>query len=199
MLRLFKILSICLFLFACNDLETIKVKDDSGRLTEKYTRKKTDFAKQGTYISYYESGKKFEEANYKNNVLDGQRTMFYENGKPQIIENYKDGEFEGLYQSFYENGQLQLEGKYVNNAMNGEWKGYYKDGQLKEIVQFKDNEENGPFVEYHKNGKIKTEGQYLNGDNENGLLKIYDEQGVLVKKMDCKLGKCKTIWTKTSN
>jgi antitoxin component YwqK of YwqJK toxin-antitoxin module len=197
MKNIIKIIPILLLLAACNDgLETIKVRNDDGQVTEKYTQSKTDKSKQGTYIRYYDSGEKYEEANYENDQLHGQRTIFYESGKKQIVENYERGEFKGLYQTFHENGQVQLEGKYSNNAMNGEWRGYYDSGQLKEIVQFEDNEENGPFVEYHKNGKLKTEGTYLNGDNEHGELKMYDEEGELEKKMNCNNGRCKTSWTR---
>ena len=61
----------------------------------------------------------------------------------------------------------------------------------------KDNNENGPFKEYYPNGNIHWEGNYLNGDNEFGILNEYNEQGELIKKMDCdSMAVCKTIWTK---
>lgn len=63
-----------------------------------------------------------------------------------------------------------------------------------EEVMFADNEENGPFTEYHKNGSLKAEGNYLNGDNEHGLLKLYNEEGELVRKMQCDSGICQTTW-----
>jgi len=86
--------------------------------------------------------------------------------------------------------------------MEGKWKTYYPSGKLKEVVTFVDNEENGPFVEYYENGKIKAEGTYIDGDNEHGLLLLYNPFGVLYKKMQCDHGKCRTIWlrhTKKNN
>jgi len=191
---LFCIISLC---FACgSDLETVENKDDAGNVIEKFTRKKVDFAKEGLSTSYTSTGVKIEEANYKNDTLHGKRVIFDENEKPQTIEHYDMGEFVGIFQTLYPNGQTKLEGQYTNGAMNGEWKKYYKNGQLMEVVKFENNEENGPFVEYHENGKLKTEGNYLEGDNEDGLLKIYDQNGELEKKMDCVKRICRTIWTK---
>jgi len=75
------------------------------------------------------------------------------------------------------------------------WTRYYNTGEVMEEVSFQGNEENGPFTEYHKNGQLKTQGNYLNGDNEQGELKMFDESGTLVKTMNCELGRCRTTWT----
>lgn len=194
-----KNLTIYLFLFlavaACkSNLEKVEMMDEDGYKIE-YTRAKKTFAKEGLLKKYYKEGGVFEEANYSNDVLNGERKMYYPNGKVQIVETYKEGSFDGPYKVYYDNGQVQLEGDYLNNNMEGSWTGYYNTGELKEKVTFKGSEENGPFIEYYKNGNLKAEGNYLEGDNEDGLLKMYDEAGTLTKKMDCKKGICRTIWT----
>lgn len=188
--------SILLFTTACsNGLETIETEDDYGYQI-KYTRSKKDYAKQGLYVKSYTNGKAYEEAQYKDDKLDGQRKIYYENGGLELIENYKNGVFDGPYQEFYEEGKLQLEGLYVANVATGDWKKFYKNGQVMEVVRMENNLENGPFVEYYENGNKKAEGNYLEGDNEDGLLQMYDEAGELVKKMDCQKGICRTIWKK---
>ena len=42
----------------------------------------------------------------------------------------------------------------------------------------------------------KAEGTYIDGDNEQGELKLYDEQGELEKIMQCERGICHTTWKK---
>ena len=196
-MKLYQIISV-IFLFlliGCKPtIETVEVEDEAGNVIEKYERRVADNMRHGLYQLFDENGKIVEMAIYQNDTLEGKRTMFFENGKPQYIENYSKGQFAGEYAAYYENGQLKLQGKYTNGAMNGEWKGYHDNGQLKELVQFENNEENGPFVEYHPNGKLAAEGYYLNGDNEEGELKLYDENGVLHKKMNCDKGICRTSW-----
>ncbi len=178
------------------DMEVISMKDEYNNILE-YSRNKLDYAKHGLFLRKDSLGRILEAAHYINDTLDGMRTIFYpETGTRQIVENYEKGNFNGLYQVFYPNGKLQQEGHYIQNVMDSIWVRYYDTGQVMEEVMFRDNEENGPFKEYHINGNIKAEGTFREGDNEHGLLKLFDENGELVKTMNCKNGICKTIWKK---
>ena len=180
----------------CSDVESVENKDDNGVLLEKYERKKDNLAKHGKYTAFHSNGQVFEERFYQNDLLEGESRIYYENGKLDYIENHVKGEYVGMYKKYYENGQLSNEGQYVDNQMNGLWKRWYDNGQLREEVPFVGNEENGHFKEYHENGKIKTEGAYINGDHEQGELRIYDINGTLTEKMICEYGVCGTTWRK---
>jgi len=188
--------ALCLFaLVSCQPkTETVETQDEAGN-TIRYERRLNDYAKEGAYLKLDPNGKKLEEAQYKNDTLDGWRILFSETGDTVVAERYKNGAFDGEYRVFHENGKLKLLGQYVNNEMVGVWKGYYDTGALKEEVQFKNNQENGPFVEYHPNGKLKAEGTYQDGDNEHGELKLYNENGELVRRMNCEMGVCRTVWS----
>ncbi len=177
-----------------DDLETITNTTDLG-YTEKYQRRKTDFAREGWTEITDSNGILVEKAQYKHDTLDGLRILYYENGDTNIVETYRKGIFDGTYSLYYKNGQIKQQGEYINNEMTGNWLQYHENGQLKEKVQFERNLENGPFVEYHENGKIAAEGHYADGDNEEGELKIYNKQGILSKIMQCEHGRCTTIWS----
>ena len=199
-MRYFLFFAFTLF-FACNSkLETVETTNDFGYLI-KYQRSKTDFAKQGLYTAFYPSGEKYEEANYLNDTLHGERKLYYESGDLELVENYNMGAIDAAFNRYFQDGTLQQEGVYKDNIAVGEWKKYYKNGQLEELVTLVDNEENGPFQEFYENGNMKAEGNYkgfdeeANRPREHGLLKMYDEEGTLVKKMNCELGICRTIWT----
>ena len=184
-----------LFLFSCTPkTEIVETEDEFGNIL-KYTRDTEDFAREGEFTLSTPEGQLLEKATYVNDTLDGLRILFFENGDTATVEQYKMGKFEGPYSVFYENGQLELEGNYINNAMSGKWTRYYQSGKLMEEVNFENNEENGPFVEYYENGNLKAEGSYLDGDNEHGALKLYNENGELVREMDCKKGICRTTWS----
>lgn len=174
-------------------LETVEATDSAG-YTERYSRRKSDFAKQGLYVKIDPQGNKVEEAQFSGDTLHGFRILYYENGDTQIVESYQMGGFEGDYKVYYPGGQLKMAGKYEDNVMTGKWKVFYENGGLKEEVTFKNNQENGPFVEYHPNGNLKAEGTYLNGDYEQGELKLYDESGRHIKTMMCEKGVCRTTW-----
>ncbi|MEM8906525.1 MAG: toxin-antitoxin system YwqK family antitoxin [Bacteroidota bacterium] len=187
--------SFLVFLACGNGLENVEIVEDDGSVTH-YTRKKDNFAKEGLLTRMDQAGTKIEEAHYQNDTLHGERRLYYETGELHIIENHDHGIFKGPYQMFHKNGQLKFEAQYQQGTLEGKGQSYYEDGQLKEVVTFDNNEENGPFEEYHPNGKIKARGEYLGGDNEHGLLEIFDETGELIKKMQCAKGICRTSWEK---
>lgn len=175
------------------NIETIEATTEDGYL-ERFSRRKSDYAREGAYYKLNPEGQIIEFAHYENDTLHGERVLFDKTGDTLQIEHYHKGAFEGSYRAFYPGGKLHLEGNYVGNTMDGIWKGYYENGQLKETVTFRENEENGPFVEYHPNGQLKTEGYYKGGDKEHGLLKQYNETGKLIKTMNCNSGICRTVW-----
>ncbi len=181
---------------ACSNFETIENKDESGKVVERFTINKQTKKKEGEYFAFYPNGQKLEESFYIHDSLHGERKLYHENGTLESITTHANGMFEGKYQKFNEQGKLTNEGQYVNNEMSGIWKKWFDSGTLAEEVTFAANLENGPFKEYHENGKLKAEGNYLEGDNEQGELKIYDENGELTERMYCEYGNCTTSWSK---
>lgn len=184
------------FLFGCGNkiaLEPVVVRDDNDELVESYFVD-AEGKRQGEYKRFYQ-GTMRELSHYENDTLHGIRTIYDEGGVMEIEETYDRGSFAGTYRTYYPSGQLELEGDYHNDVMEGNWSKYYPSGELMEVVQMKNNNENGPFIEYHPNGKLKAEGQYANGDKEQGLLQMYDTTGSLIRKMMCDSGVCRTIWS----
>jgi len=177
--------------------DMVQERDDQGNLVATYAMR--DSLKHGKYIGYHTDGSIFEESTYVNGKVHGTRLLYFEGNKHiQTSETYVDGVMDGLLEEYHPNGQVAFTGKFVNDAMEGVWKKYNESGILIEEVSFKDSEENGPFKEYHLNGKLAAEGGYINGDNEHGPLKIYNEEGELVKEMNCNYGICNTTWSKDS-
>jgi antitoxin component YwqK of YwqJK toxin-antitoxin module len=155
--------------------------------------------KQGAYKRWSKAGKLIEECVYADGKLDQMRVLYFENGDTQIVENYRQGIFHGSYRSFYPNKKIQFTGQYKYNQMEGLWVKFYADGSIMEKVQFRKNLENGPFQEFYPDGTLKTTGSYLNGDNEHGQLKMYDETGRHIRTMECQEGICKTVWQLDGN
>ncbi len=201
---LFSVLS---FMFSCKNMktgniETFEQKHPNGQIAERYERRKNDFAKEGSYQSFYENGTIKEQAIYRNDTLEGEHKFFYPSGTCEQIRQLRGGLFEGRFQEFFENGTIKSEGDYLKNAMHGTWKFYYPNGTLKEQVEFRDNEENGPFREFYENGVLKTEGAYRTpaedweGGKEDGELKEYGPDGQLQRVAQCTTGLCRTTWQK---
>ena len=192
--RVIIFLSLLSLIAACKEPNWVTLKDENAQISEKY--KVNDQKQKDGLYQRFSDGILQEKAHYKADVLSGRRTLYFPDGKPEIEEYYEDGLIIGTYKAYYEDGTTLQEAHYISGMMQGPLKTYYKNGQLKELVTMVDNEENGPFKEYHENGQLKWEGRFLNGDNEFGLLKHYNDSGELIKKMECdSLGVCATIWT----
>ena len=187
--------------FSCSDIETVEVKKGEV-VIESYTRRKSDFAKEGTYTRYSPDGKLLEKSVYENDQFHGTQAFYYPNGQISELVNYKNGVHDGKFKSFFEDGKISQEANYVAGLWEGELKGFFPNGKTKEVLQFERGKEMGPFKEYHENGNLKTEGTYNGADPdtefalEHGELKKYDENGEHYQTMDCTYGRCNTTWKK---
>ena len=190
---LFVFNSLFLFTSCSNNMQ--QVKNESGTIIEEFIVNK-DGEKHGLYKSFDEDGNVIETATYKNGMLHGDRNFYFKNGKLELSEHYVENVITGPYLSYYINGQIELSFEYENGVVNGLLTKYYENGSIMEEVNMSENEENGPFKEYYENGQLKWKGEYLNGDNEFGLLVNYKEDGTIIKKMMCdSMAICRTIWT----
>jgi len=186
---------LCLaLLISCSNVKMQKELDENGTLQAQFEIDKKTGLKNGTLERFYPDGSKSEKATYVEDKLHGNREVYHENGKLMASESYVEDVFDGPYKSYSESGELLSEGNYQNNAMEGTWTFYYPTGELKERVLFTHGDENGPFEEFHQNGKKKAVGSYKGGDYEHGDLSLYNTDGVLVKKMNCNMGRCETSW-----
>lgn len=152
---------------------------------------------QGVFVRMDEKGDTTEISNYLDDKLHGTRLIFTD-GKLEIKEHYVKDELNGPYTTFYQSGQVNVNTVYEMGVMNQKIYKYYENGVLAEEVQMRNNEENGPFKEFFPSGKLHWKGNYINGDNEDGLLLEYDEEGKLIQKLMCGLYHeeriCQTIW-----
>ena len=183
-------------IIACSaPVEEVENKNELQNYVEKYNVIKGTNTKHGDYRRHTLGGELIEESSYEKGNMIGLQKI-YERGELYSVANFIEGNHHGSYQTYYQGGKVNVEGEYVDNVMAGKWKRYYPDGHLMEVVTFKDNEENGPFVEFYPNGNVKAEGDYKDGDNEHGELFLYDLNGILIKKMMCDQGICRTTWVK---
>jgi antitoxin component YwqK of YwqJK toxin-antitoxin module len=187
---------LCLWL-SCGDTQVKENTMPSG-LIEKIEVKKENGERDGNYILTTADGTIIEKSMYEDGKLEGTRTLFSDSGQIEQEEIYKNGILEGEFKSYYKDGVLKSVGKYVNNKMAGKWTYYYPSGDIKEEVHFQNNEENGPFVEYDPDGTLRARGNYANGDNEDGILYLYDGNGNPARVMKCDTGICITQWTPDS-
>ncbi len=85
---------------------------------------------------YYENGNVFQQVNYKNGILFGDRKVYFENGKLKNETAYKNGKMDGGWKEYFENGKMKENGSYEKGEKEGLWKIYYENGKIKEEGEY---------------------------------------------------------------
>lgn len=170
--------------------------------------------KNGTYTYYYENGVKREEIEYLNDIPHGLVQIWSPNNIIQrkfYTQNYK---YHGLYEEYNPLGYLVKRYYYNNGIFNGLFEEYDTMGYLIKRCYYDNNILDGLFEEYYPNEILKVRCNYKQGSicgtyqlfynssllfiececgpiggKINGYFHVYDEEGVLIEKYNCKNGR----------
>jgi antitoxin component YwqK of YwqJK toxin-antitoxin module len=139
--------------------------------------------RHGPYATWYPSGARQEEGEYRDGLKHGRWTVWtaqgskesegeyrggLQHGRWTIWEHaeraegeYRDGLREGVWTTWSDNGVKLAEGPYVSGRKQGVWTQWNPDGSKWEEAEFAANQRRGRWVAYQ--GGVKTfEGAYRN-------------------------------------
>lgn len=182
------------------DLEERTIYEGDSTVRVVYQVDKNSDLQHGSYKLYDVATNRLRiERTYQHGKIEGLEKFYFSSGTMEATLSYKDGVQHGPFHYYYRNGQLKQEGEFARGKITGMLKSYYWEGQLKEEVAHVDGVTEGPFKEYNPNGTLRAEGAYTSKgedeDLEHGFIVLYDENGVLKRRMACKQGGCCTTWT----
>ncbi|UMB54428.1 toxin-antitoxin system YwqK family antitoxin [Lutibacter sp. A64] len=101
----------------------------------------------GTWLYYYPNGKTLMiEENYKNNELEGSYKSYYRTGKISELLNYTSGKLNGNIKRYADNGVLLEDLNYINGNLNGPAIYYAGNGKIISSGNYKNNERVGTWV-----------------------------------------------------
>ncbi|MDR3259322.1 MAG: hypothetical protein LBT51_06855, partial [Fusobacteriaceae bacterium] len=136
---------------------------------------------------YYEDGKIKIQANYKNDMLDGEYEEFDIDGNLKIQKLMSNGRIirdgkeinnlkEGIHKSYYSSGNLETELNFKNGTLDGLQTFYYENGNIMCTANFNTGLLNGIFKDYLPDGTLYSEINYENGLKK-GMEKEYYPSG----------------------
>lgn len=125
-MRSFLIYLTCLFsVHLCSaQLEKIVYEDGSYAVG-----KLIDGKKEGNWKTYHKNGKLFISSEYVSDTLHGKVVSWYYSGTKKAENDYKQGKLEGFSYTYNPNGQLLKKVTYKNNKQEGLCE-IYKNGKL---------------------------------------------------------------------
>ena len=126
--------------------EKVTVENETADITSFYSNGKVaikiNFIKggiEGRLFINNNEGKVEYEANFKNNIFDGERIEYYSNGKIYKKERLTNGDFEGAQEYFKEDGKPWLTANYKNDDLHGKTL-IYTNGTLSVTKIYNSNE-----------------------------------------------------------
>lgn len=118
-----------------------------------------DIPYTGKYIDYFNSGKKQNEGNLINGMLNGEVNSYYQNGALNKHSLFINGTNTGTETSYYQNGTINLRIKYLDGK-GLKSQHYFPNGQL-EYDYLADKLDT--LISYYSTGKIKKIAVMKNG------------------------------------
>lgn len=134
-----------------------------------------DLKKDSIWMNYGPSGRLSNKETYKNDLLDGKKTVFYVPEDPEdksqlvmSISNYKEGKMDGEYAEYFEGGSLKVKGAYVMDRKSGLWVSYDVTGSKMTEETYRNGLKHGWCMAFDESGKVVGKQYYLDGRHIQG-------------------------------
>ena len=140
-----------------NDSAEVTFYTDNGTLESKGLMRGKN--REGTWVYFHENGKTLmSEETYKNGQLNGSYKTFYDSGKPTEVANYVNGLLDGPYKKYAIKGHIYQDFNYRYGKLNGSAVYYNrKTGEVTTKGAFKDDVRVGTWENYADGELVSTE------------------------------------------
>ena len=129
----------------------------------------------GIAISYYETGEKQSEQEYRNGKEEGKYIALFPNGKKFFQSWKQDGKQNGKTTIWHANGQKDTEVGFRDGEYHGEYMKWYENGQKKDVGEYRDGKLEGESTAWHENGQKMMQSVFRDG--EAITVECWDENG----------------------
>ncbi|MBI1316982.1 hypothetical protein GC167_09020 [bacterium] len=156
-------------------LEWCRVFSDAGDMeSQGYARGRLW---EGTW-TYFDSGVKRGERNFKNDLLEGQRIDYHPDGTVQFKANFERDSIHGIAQWFAPNGWILEDAEFRRGTRQGAAREYHPNGQVLRKSHYDKGLLDGQMQEYSWSGVLVLEGSFESGVPA-GIWKSYFPNGKL--------------------
>ncbi|HVA47471.1 MAG TPA: hypothetical protein VNH11_13965 [Pirellulales bacterium] len=90
--------------------------------------------KHGIWITWYQSGQKQMQGEYRNDLQVGKFHWWYETGQVALLGAYDAGKQVGKWTWWHQNGQKSTQGEYVDGNPTGRWRWWDTNGRVHETA-----------------------------------------------------------------
>ncbi len=173
-----------------NDLpvDTFNYYFDNGMKKAQLIYGSEEVSREALSKIFNRKGMLMSEGSYLRKKRHGYWRFYDEEGQMISEEYYDEGKKVGVWKVYYYDGTLNEETSYEEDKKSGPWKQYFTDGSLKLKGMYRNGLLEGESMYFHPNGKVMIHGSYIH-NLKHGKWFFYDEEGVLVKEQEYRMGK----------
>ena len=113
-----------------------------------------------------------------NGWKNGSWIYYYEKGRKQATGEYINDKKVGKWTYYYRNGKVQQTGTYSTDKLSGIWKWYYKTGELLREEYYIYGKLDGECIEYSILGNIISKGSFIEGNKEGKWIYVIGDQKI---------------------
>lgn len=162
---------LCLFLISC----VSHTHDNSSASLDGYQLESiagSDFLRASRYAN---DTTLLEEGQVLNGLRQGTWLTYYPSGRIQLLSSYRDDQLNGVVLRFDERGQITEKTYYKNDLYHGP-RVTYRFGRPQQEMNYVENLLDGIKNVYQANGKLQQEIEYRMG-KQDGIYRYYDDNG----------------------
>jgi uncharacterized protein len=156
----------------------------NGALENEVVMKDDEY--NGKFLSYYEVDPKLlhYKANYSAGTVLDTVYEYHDNGKIATKKHFDKDGLSGKYITYYKNGKIKSTRTYKGGKLNGRIMKYDTKGGLIQEGDYLDDLLVGKWISYNSKGKIIEEDNFDQKGIRTGILKNFDDDGVLYAETD---------------
>ncbi|MBL0317041.1 MAG: hypothetical protein IPP69_15280 [Flavobacteriales bacterium] len=147
----------------------------------------------GPVIYYDQFGAKSIEFELTPTGINGMRKEYYPEGQIKSEAKLVDNDYQDVYTSYHSNGKIDTKGNFVKGKKEGEWLYYFENGQIYTKGSFKSDRKTGTWYTYTEKGMLAEEENYGSSGELEGMTKVYDIEGKILREIEYKKDKAITM------
>ncbi len=129
---------------------------------------------------FWRQGRLVAMKDYVNDTINGLVSTFYISGTKKYEAEFKNGVRNGELRKYSPKLELIYTAYYVNDTLHGKVVEYYPSGNKKLELEYNQGRLEGKGYAYYENGKMLAEGEFENG-LRSGTYRFYSEKGMYVE------------------
>ena len=150
--------------------------EEEGERVKALEANYVDDLPEGELSEFSEDGSKVASTFYQHGLKEGVSSLYAPDGKLVMTVRFKKDIRDGIAVQYYPNSKIARQVMFVNGLKEGDEKSYHENGEPASVVSYKNDKQHGLSLEWNERGILVFEGEFQEGIRH-GKFNKYDDNG----------------------